>query len=103
MNFVKFLGKFFCREIPSNHVSHNVFFFPFCRSLRFVAKNQFICWSNGKFGEGIHKPVQCCVVMEIRWKLHCQVVVTHVPTQALEVEEKKELKDCESGVNSPFV
>ena len=24
-------------------------------------------------------------------------------TQALEVEEKEELKDCESGVNSPFV
>ena len=23
----------------------------------------------------------------------------HVPTQALEVEEKKELKTCESGVN----
>ena len=41
--------------------------------------------------------------MEIRWKLHCQVVVTHVPTQALEGEEKEELKDYESGVNSPFV
>ena len=41
--------------------------------------------------------------MEIRWKLHCQVVVTHVPTQAMEVEEKEELKGCESGVNSPFV
>ena len=41
--------------------------------------------------------------MEIRWKRHCQVVVTHVPTQALEVEEKEELKDSESGVNSPFV
>ena len=36
-------------------------------------------------------------------EIHCQVVVTHVPTQALEVEEKEELKDCESGVNSPFV
>ena len=41
--------------------------------------------------------------MEIRWKLHCQVVVTHVPIQALEVEEKEELEDCESVVNSPFV
>ena len=29
-----------------------------------------------------------------------QVVVTHVPTQALEEEEKEELKNCESGVNS---
>ena len=29
--------------------------------------------------------------------------VTHVHTQALEVEEKEELKDCVSGVNSPFV
>ena len=41
--------------------------------------------------------------MEIRWKHHCQVVVTDVPTQALEVEEKEELKDCESRVNFPFV
>ena len=30
-------------------------------------------------------------------------MAAHVPTQALEVEEKKELKSCESGVNSPFV
>ena len=37
--------------------------------------------------------------MEIRWKLYCQVMALHVPTQALEVEEKKELKTCESGVN----
>ena len=48
--------------------------------------------SFGKSGEGIHKPVQSCVVMEIRWKLHCQVVATHVPTLPLEVEEKEELK-----------
>ena len=33
---------------------------------------------------------------------YCQVVVTHVPTQALEEEEKEELKNCESGVNSLF-
>ena len=31
--------------------------------------------------------------MEIRWKLHCQVVTTHVPTLPLEVEEKEELKN----------
>ena len=31
--------------------------------------------------------------MEIRWKLHCQVVATHVPTLPLEVEEKEELKN----------
>ena len=51
---------------------------------------QFIWWSNGKLGEGIY--VQCCVVMEIRWKLHCQVVATHVPALPLEVGEKEELK-----------
>ena len=71
--------------------------------MRFVALNKFICWSNGKLGEGIHKPVQCCIVMKIRWKLHCQVMVTHVAIQALEVEEKEKLKRCESGVNSAFV
>ena len=31
-----------------------------------------IWWSNGKLGERINKPFQSCVVMEIRWKLHCQ-------------------------------
>ena len=41
----------------------------------------------------MHSPFQSCVVMEIRWKLHCQVVATHVPTLALEVKEKKELKN----------
>ena len=45
-----------------------------------------------KLGEGIHKPVQCGVVMEIRWKLHGQVVTTHVPTQVLEMKENEELK-----------
>ena len=29
----------------------------------------------------------------IRWKLHCQVVATHVPTWALEVEENEEVKN----------
>ena len=31
--------------------------------------------------------------MEIRWKLHCQVVAIHVPTLQLEVEEEEELKN----------
>ena len=31
--------------------------------------------------------------MEIRWKLLCQVVATHVPNLTLEVEEKEELKN----------
>ena len=31
--------------------------------------------------------------MEIRWKLHCQVVATHILTYPLEVKEKKELKN----------
>ena len=51
---------------------------------------QFIWWSNGKLEEGIYKSVECCVFMEIRWKLHCQVVVIHVPTLPLEEEEEKE-------------
>ena len=29
VNFVKFLGKLFCRKIPSNHVSYDVIFFLF--------------------------------------------------------------------------
>ena len=60
--------------------------------MRFGASNQFIWWSNRKLEEGIHKPVQSSVVMEVRWKLHCQVVATHLLTQALEVKEKEELK-----------
>ena len=31
--------------------------------------------------------------MEIKWKLDCQVLATYVPTKALEVEEKEELKN----------
>ena len=31
--------------------------------------------------------------MKSRWKLHCQVVATHVPTEVLEVKEKEELKN----------
>ena len=54
---------------------------------------QFIWWRNGKLGEGIYKYVECCVFMEIRWKLLCQVVATHVPTLPLEIEEKEELKN----------
>ena len=77
--------------------------------MRFAAQNQFSWWSNGKLGEGISNPIQSCVVMEIRWNLHCQIVATHVRTfffffffflctdlgtpTAREVEGKKELKN----------
>ena len=86
VNFVKFLATLFCRIPPSNQFSHDVVFFfyfanfYFFRLVRFAAKNQFIWSSCGKLGERIHKPVQSCVVIEIRWKLHCQVVGSHVPT-----------------------
>ena len=49
---------------------------------------QFLWWSNGKLGEGIYKSVECCLFIEIRWNLHCQVV-----TLPLEVEEKEKLKN----------
>ena len=37
---------------------------------------------------------QSCVVLEMRWKLHCQVVATHLPIwkQTLDVEENEDLK-----------
>ena len=54
-------------------------FFPFSRSVRFAAQNQFIWWSHGKLGQGNDKSVQSGVAMEIKRKLHCQVVATHVP------------------------
>ena len=46
--------------------------------------------------------------MEIRWKLHCQVVASHVPTHlgmsvAGVVEEKEELKSLLKWGNSPFI
>ena len=37
--------------------------------------------------------MQCWVVIAVRWKLHFQVVAIRVPTLALEVEEKEELKN----------
>ena len=48
-----------------------------CVRVFFLIKLQ--AWGLG-LGEGIHKLVQFYVVMEIRWKLHCQVVATHAPT-----------------------
>ena len=47
--------------------SHMMPFFSFCRPLRF---KQFIWWNNGKLGEGIHRLIQSCVVMQIRGELH---------------------------------
>ena len=38
--------------------------------MKFAAEKQFISWSTGKLGEGIHNPFQSCVVPEIRQKLH---------------------------------
>ena len=72
MNFVNFLGKLCSRTTPSNRVSHDVVFFPF---LQISEINLFD--GNGKLGEGSDEPVQCFVVMEIRWKPHCQVAATH--------------------------
>ena len=86
MNFVKFLGKLFCRTTTS----HMMLFFPFCRSVRLQLK---IIFFGGAMVNQNDKSVQSGVVMEIRWKLHCQVVATHIPTQALEVKEKEELKN----------
>ena len=40
--------------------------------------------------------------MEIRWKLHYQVLATHVPTSPLEVEEKEELKNLLKGGKFSF-
>ena len=41
--------------------------------------------------------------MEIRWKLYCEVVATHVLTQAFQQVEKwqktQNRKNCYSGVN----
>ena len=65
---------------------------------------RFIWWSNGKLREGIYKSVECCVFMEIRWKHHCQVVATNVPSLPLEVEGKEELKNLlKCGTFSSYV
>ena len=40
--------------------------------------------------------------MEIRWKIHFQVVATHVPTFPLEIEEKEELKNLLKSGKFPF-
>ena len=69
---LNFKESFFVEHLATT--SHTMLvFFLFWRSMRFI------WWSYGKLGGGIHKPVQCCVVKQIRWKLHCQVVATHVP------------------------
>ena len=57
-----------------------LFFFLFADQGSLSPKINLFVGAMANLGGGIHKPVQCCVVMEISWKLHCQVVVTHVPT-----------------------
>ena len=79
--FCEIFRKAFLQNTSSQPLlTCSFFFFLFCRSVRFAPKNQLIWWSNDKLGKGIHKPIQFCVIMEIRWKFHCQVVVAQVPT-----------------------
>ena len=80
VNFVKVLGKLFCWTPASNHISHGLVFFLLFAHQWYLQPNINLFDGNSKLGEGIHKLVQCCEVMEIKWKLHCQVVATHVPT-----------------------
>ena len=61
-----FLGKLFCRTPPSNHFSHDVVF-SFFRISDFCSLKLIYFIENGKLGEAIHKPVQACVVMEVRY------------------------------------
>ena len=71
---------------------------------------EFIWWSNDKLRERINKPIQSCVVMEIRWKIHCQVMATHISTYGStndipvsgEVEEKEERKNLLKGGKFSF-
>ena len=96
MNFEKFLGKLSCRTPPSNHFSHDVVFYLFADHRVLQPKILFFWWSNSKLGEKTHKPIQPCVVMEIRWKLlsSCGRTCTHLGIRiAGEVEEKKALKN----------
>ena len=78
VNFEKFLGKLFHRTPPSSHFSHDAVFFLFADQWGLQPKIDL--FGVGQLWEGIHKPVQSSVVMEIRWRLHCQVVATYVST-----------------------
>ena len=61
--------------MPGGVVAAVDFFFSFLQIREVCSLNQFIWWSNGQLGEGIHKSY---VVMKIRWKVHYEVVA-HVP------------------------
>ena len=67
-----FLESFFCRTPPSNHFSHDIFFL--------LADQWGLQPKTSLFGGGMVN-------------LHCQVVATHVLTEALEVEGREELKN----------
>ena len=73
------LESFFVEHLLAT-TSRMMFFFSFLQIGKFFSLKSFISWNNGKLGEGIHKPVLSCVVVEIGWKLHCEVAATHVPT-----------------------
>ena len=91
--FAKFLGKLFCRTLPSSHFSRDVVFFLVTDQGGLQPEINLSDGAMGTEEKQIHKPVQSCVVIEIRWKRHCQIVATHVPAYAYKVKEKGELKD----------
>ena len=88
---MKLSGSFFAEHILAT-TSHMMLFFSFLQISEVCSLKSIYWWSNSKLGEGIPNPIQSCVVREIRWKPHCQVVDLDIPV-AEKVEEKEELKN----------
>ena len=88
VNFEKFLGKVFLQNTSLATTSDIMLFFSFLQIIEVCSLKSFFWWTNGRLGGGNHKLVHSSVVMEIRWKLHCQLVATHIPTKAFQQLEK---------------
>ena len=67
-----------------------LFFFLFGDQWGLQAKINLFRWSNGKLGEGIHKPVQSCVVTESSFGNTCIQLGIQI---AEDVEQKEEPKN----------
>ena len=89
---MKLLGKVFAEHLSAT-TSHIMLLFFVLQISKVCSLNQIVWYSNGKFGDGIHKLCQTCVVMETSLS-SCGHTCTKLGISiAREVEEKEELEN----------
>ena len=87
-----FLENFFAEHFLANTFDMMLFFFFLQVNEVYSLKSIFLV-KQWQIRRRNSQARLCCAVLEIKWNLHCQVVATHVLTEALEMEGKEELKN----------